>query len=125
MTNAMETVGNQIVGVSQQIQNPWQLMVALVVVIVVVMAAISFAAYKLTARSFSRDDEARNQLVAIAKSHSDEFAKLREEHGTDLKEIVRENHQILDKLDHTLQSNTQAINRLTDAVNSQLRGSHS
>ena len=125
MTNAMETVGNQIVGVSQQIQNPWQLMVALVVVIVVVMAAIAWAAYKLTTRSFTRDDDSRNQLVAIAKSHADEFARLRDEHGTALKEIVRENHQILDKLDTTLQSNTRAIDRLTDAVNQKIRADHS
>lgn len=116
MTNTMETVGNQIVGVSQQIQNPWQLMVALVVVIVLVMAAIAWAAYKLTTRSFTRDDDARNQLVAIAKSHAEEFAKLREEHGTDLKEIVRENHQVMIQLEKVIEGNTRATDNNTKTL---------
>jgi uncharacterized protein HemX len=112
----METVGSQIVGVSQQIQNPWQLMVALVVVIVLVLAVVGWAMYKLTSRSFTRDDDARNQLVAISKNHAEEVAKLREEQGTDLKELVRENHQVMIQLEKVIAGNTQATDNNTKTL---------
>jgi biopolymer transport protein ExbB/TolQ len=113
----MEILSNQIVGVSQQIQNPWQLMVSLVAVIIVVLAAIAWAAYKLTARSFVRDDQARDQLVAISQSHAEEVAKLREEHGTELKEILRDNHEVMRQLEQAIENNTRAIDRLSERLN--------
>ena len=115
-TNAVDNVANQVVGVSQQLQNPCQLMVFLVVVGIVFFCAFGWAVYKLTMRQFRESDSARQQLIDTEKAHAQALEKLREEHGTELKEIVRDNHEVMRQLEQAIQGNTTAINRLADKL---------
>lgn len=116
----MQDIGSNVVGISQQIQNPWQLMVALVVVGILFFCAFGWAVYKLTIRQFQSADASRVQMVEAEKAHAAQLDKIREEHGTELKDIVRENHQVIQLLEKSVNGNTQAIDRLTAALSSQL-----
>lgn len=115
MTNMHEIVQNG-VGVAKQIENPWQMMAVLILVIVTLLAAVVWGIYKLAIRSFQRDDTARQELLASERMHAEQTAKLREEKATDLKELVRENHQLIRKLDDTLAHNSDAIDRNSSAI---------
>jgi hypothetical protein len=116
MTNTVDQVANQVVGVSQQLQNPWELMVFLVVVGIVFFCAFGWAVYKLTMRQFRESDSARQQLIDTEKAHSQALEKIREEHGTELKEMVRDNHEVMRQLESAINSNTTAVNRLADRL---------
>lgn len=111
----MSEVGQAAVAASQQLQNPWQLMVFLVVVGILFFCASGWAVYKMTARLFQSSDSARDHLIQAEKMYSENINKLREEHATDLKELVRENHQVMELWQKALEDNTKQTARQADA----------
>ena len=69
----------------------------------------------MTARLFQSSDSARDHLIQAEKMYSDNINRLREEHATDLKELVRENHQVMELWQKALEDNTKQTARQADA----------
>jgi hypothetical protein len=109
----MESAGNAVVSAANQLQNPWQLMVALVVVVVASGAALAWVAYQLGVRTLNRDDDHRKEIMQREQGHADQLNKIREEHQTDLREIHSSMTALMKQTNSVIEHNTRAIEQLS------------
>lgn len=94
MTNQMHQVLDSTVYASQQLGTPWQLMVFLVLILILIITAMGWFGYKIITNRFQREADISKDLQARIDSLTTALAKASEDRDEVDRQIAKSNSDL-------------------------------